>query len=151
MTASLFLRTTLLLAALGASGPAWPAALSADSGAGAVGGIELEICRLPGSSEEYSGSVINIPAGTTFTDDVFDLGQGAPSPSAAPLTVTTTAPASLAASAFCLRVPVKPVTPADRVALSASFGRMFVASGKGTVTLGHVFDRVYGLLRSGPG
>jgi hypothetical protein len=145
-----FLRSTLLLsalfAALAASGPAGAAALTAGGG---DAGVELEICRLPGSLSEYSGKEISIPAGTTFTDEVFDLGGAAER--SAPINVMTTAPAALAASAFCVRVPVKPVTPADGAALSQSFGHMFVAGGTSAVRAGRVFDRVYGLLRSGSG
>lgn len=140
------MRSTLLIltlfAALAASGLAGAAAPAA------AAGVELEICRLPGSLAEYSGTVINIPAGTTFTDEVFDLGDGTPAPGGAPVDVMTTAPVALAASAFCVRVPVKPVTPADGAALPESFGRMFVAGGNGAANDGHVFDRIYGLLRN---
>lgn len=150
------LRATLslptLLAALLLSAPAVPAALSADTRAGAAAGVTLEICRLPGSLDEYSGEVIRIPAGTTFSDDVFDPEDSTESSGGGPVSVATTAPVSLGASAFCVRVPVRPLTPADGTELQSSFGRMFVANGKGArVAVGRVFNRVYGLLRNDGG
>jgi hypothetical protein len=141
---------TTVLAGLALSGFAAAAAPSPSSPSAA--GVQLEICRLPGSLSEYSGKEVDIPAGTTFAEDLFQEDDGVlPAASQPSVRVVTTAPVALAASAFCVRAPVRPLAPAAAAALQASFGRMFVVAGKRAHGASGVLDRIYGLLQSSSG
>jgi hypothetical protein len=138
---------TTVLAGLALSGFAAAAAPSS-----AAAGVRLEICRLPGSLSEYSGKEVDIPAGTTFAEDLFQEDDGVlPAASQPSVRVVTTAPVALAASAFCVRAPIRPLAPAAAAALQASFGRMFVVAGKRAHGASGVLDRIYGLLQSSSG
>ena len=139
------MRLTILLPILFAA-PLWCApALAADPPP--AGGLELEICRLPGVPSEYSGREIDIPAGVAFSqasglDDV-----AAPQPAAPPIRVTLAAPAAIPASAFCVRAPIRPADPAQDHALHARVGDMFwVTSGMPGMAPGSL-DAIYRLLR----
>ena len=120
--------------------------------ASATAGVELEICRVSGSLSDAFGSSVLIPAGTTFQDNAFEAEDAAARASGdRPVRVITTASVAIPASSFCVRVPVRPVGPEDTVALQRSYGRMFVAGGPKSDAAPGGLDRVYGLLRGGPG
>ena len=132
-----------LLAAIGAASPAF----CADSPQAAE--LELEICRLPGMPAEYSGREIDIPAGAAFAPAGGLIDPTATGgPAATPLRVTLVAPVSIAASAFCVRAPVRPVDPAQNRALHARIGEPFWVSGGLPGMRPGALDVVYGLLRS---
>ena len=139
-----------LFAAWMLGAPAAPAAPV--TAASAAAGVELEICRVSGSLSDAFGSSIRIPAGTTFRDDAFEADDAASRASGdRPVNVITTAPVAIPASAFCVRAPIRPAGPEDTAALQRSFGRMVVAGGRNSDETPGALDRVYGLLRGGPG
>jgi len=140
MRLSLLLST--LLAALAFSTPA----LCADSPQ--ADGLELEICRLPGVPSEYHGREIDIPGAAAFAPAGGLIDPAATSrPAARPLRVALAAPVSIAASAFCVNAPIRPVDPVQDHALRARIGEPFWASGGIPGMRPGSLDVVYGLLR----
>jgi hypothetical protein len=121
-----------------------PAAHAADSPAG----LELEICRLPGMPAEYSGHAIDIPAGIAFsaTTGIPDAADPAQAP-VPPVTVTLTAPATIAAAGFCVRAPIAPGDTVSARALGGHVGDMFQVSRGLPGTAHGTLDTIYGLLR----
>ena len=136
-----------LLAALG------PGAQTARADPPVAAGMDLEICRLPGTPSEYSDREIDIPAGTVFAAADIAIGDAsAPGPAAAPAVgVITAAPVAIAAAAFCARAPIRPANPAADGAVRARVGTMFLPRGSGGVRpalAARALDTVYGLLQN---
>jgi hypothetical protein len=136
------MRRTFLLPALIAALPlASEAAVSALPDAP---GLQLEICRLPGLPLD-GDQAIHLPAGTVFIPMDADPDLAAPMSAASPpLRVILAAPATIDASAFCVRAPVRLPGAPPRGTLRAELDGMFrVGPGPATQTL----DRIYALLR----
>lgn len=118
----------------------------------AAAGIELEICRLPGTPAEYSDQEIDLPAHTVFVAAAIALGDdGKPEGADAPrVGVVTLAPIAIAAGAFCTRAPIGLVDPAENSRIRARLGSMFLPRTNSSIqaALSHPLDAVYGLLRS---
>jgi hypothetical protein len=138
------MRQNLLIPALLAALALSPAPARAASGAG----VELEICRLPGSLTGATEKAIEVPAGMSFVTDqdnsVLSPGLNAPR-ALPPIRVVTTAPVSLGPGSFCVRAPIKPLAAG---AVSDALGRMFIATGTDPAGPGGLkFDQIYGVLQ----
>jgi hypothetical protein len=116
-------------------------------------GIEIEICRLPGSPSEYSDQEIDIPAGTVFAAADIAVGDATAPDSAAASSVgvITAAPVAIAAAAFCARAPIRLADPAEEGEVHARIGSMLLPLGSGGIRAApaaRALDAVYGLLRN---
>lgn len=116
-------------------------------------GMDLEICRLLGSSSEYSDQEIDIPAGTVFAAASVAVGADAApfAAAASPVGVITAAPVAIAAEAFCVRAPMRLADPAEAGEVRARIGSMFLPRGSGGIRAAlaaQALEAVYGLLQN---